>query len=112
MPSIKLETSAVLTKEQEAALALEITDLSAVLLNKPVEVIQVRIESNVTISFGGKVSQNSAFLSIAMIGNISPDVRPTLPEKFASMLSKYGIDKKQLFLNYTETPFEAWGWCE
>lgn len=112
MPSIKLETSAVLTKEQEAALALEITELSAVLLNKPVEVIQVRIESNVTISFGGVVSLNSAFLSIAMIGNIAHDVRPTLPEKFAAILSKYGINKKQLFLNYTETPFDAWGWCE
>ena len=110
MPSIKLETSAILTSEQEKSAALEITALCAELLNKPVEVIQVRVESGVTISFGGKFSGKSAFLAIAMIGKIAPETRAVLPEKFAALLEKYGIDGKELFLNYTETAPESWGW--
>ena len=110
MPSIKLETSAVLTPEQEKSVALEITTLSAELLNKPVEVVQVRVESGMTVTFGGESSNASAFLAIAMIGKISPDTRAILPEKFAALLAKYGIDSKKLFLNYTETAPEAWGW--
>ena len=110
MPSIKFETSAALTSEQEKCAALEITALCAELLNKPVAVIQVRVESSLTISFGGEVSENSAFLSIAMIGKIAPEVRAVLPEKFAALFEKYGIDRKKIFLNYTETAPEAWGW--
>lgn len=110
MPSIKLETSAILTAEQEKSAALEITALCAELLNKPVAVIQVRVESGVTISFGGKFSGKSAFLAIAMIGKIAPETRAILPGKFAELLEKYGIDGKELFLNYTETAPESWGW--
>ena len=110
MPSIKFETSAVLTPEQEKNVAVDITALCVELLNKPIEVVQVRVESGLTITFGGKASANSAFLSIAMIGKIAPDVRAILPEKFAALFEKYGINRKELFLNYTETAPEAWGW--
>lgn len=111
MPSIKLETSVSLTKEEKNTLALEITTLAAELLNKPVEYVQVRVEGDVSIAFGGSISDASAFLSIAMIGNIAPDTRASLPEKFGGLLEKYGIDRNKLFLNYTETAPEAWGWC-
>ena len=50
------------------------------------------------------------FLSIALIGNIAPDVKSSLPGKFADLFAKYGIDAKKLFLNYTETAPECWGW--
>ena len=110
MPSIKLETSAVLSEAQEQAAALEISKLAAELLNKPLEVIQVRIESGVTIAFAGNITQDSAFLHIALIGAIAPEVKAVLPEKFAALLGKYDIDPKRLFLNYLETARESWGW--
>lgn len=110
MPSIKLETSVILTKEDESSLALEIANLAASELNKPISVVQVRIQSGITISFGNAVSANSAFLHFALIGSIAPEVKSALPEKFASLLEKYGVDKKVLFLHYTETAPDAWGW--
>ena len=41
MPSIKFETSVVLSKEAEQKLALEIATLASLELNKPLEVVQV-----------------------------------------------------------------------
>ena len=110
MPSIKLETSVVLSKEEESRLALEIANLAATELNKPLSVVQVRIQSGLTISFGNTITSNSAFLHFALIGGIAPEVKASLPEKFAALLEKYQIEKKTLFLHYTETTSDAWGW--
>lgn len=110
MPSLKFETSVTLSEAQEQAIALEISTLASQLLNKPLAVIQVRVESNTTIAFGGKITQDSAFLGIALIGVIAPDVKKELPAKFAELFAKYGINPKHLFLNYQETDPSAWGW--
>ena len=110
MPSLKFETSVVLSAAQEQAIALEISQLAAQLLNKPLEVIQVRVQSGVTVAFGGRITKNSAFLGIALIGEIKPEVKQVLPEKFAELFKKYEIDPKCLFLNYQETAPSAWGW--
>lgn len=110
MPSLKFETSAVLSEAQEQAIALEISTLAAKLLNKPLAVIQVRVESGVTISFGGEITQDSAFLGIALIGAIAPETKKELPAKFAELFAKYEINPKRIFLNYQETEPSAWGW--
>lgn len=110
MPSLKFETSVTLSEAQEQALAIEIGELASKLLNKPLAVIQVRVTSAVTMAFGGEICQNSAFLSIALIGEIAPETKKELPEKFAAVLSKYDIDPKKFFLNYQETTPSAWGW--
>lgn len=110
MPSIKLETSVVLSKDEESALALEIANFAAVQLNKPLEVVQVRIQSGITVSFGDNLNAGSAFLHIALIGKIAPDTKSAFPEKFAAILEKYGVDRSRLFLHYTETDANAWGW--
>lgn len=110
MPSLKLETSAALSQAQEQALALEIGTLAAELLSKPLSVVQVRIESRKTIAFGGEITEDSAFLSIALIGEIAPEVKKILPEKFTALLEKYEIAPERVFLNYRETPASAWGW--
>ena len=110
MPSLKFETSAVLSEAQEQAIALEISTLAAQLLNKPLAVIQVRVESGVTISFGGEITQDSAFLGIALIGAIAPETKKELPAKFAELFAKYEINPKRIFLNYQETEPSAWGW--
>ena len=110
MPSIKLETSVVLSREEESTLALEIANFAAVQLNKPLEVVQVRIQSGITVSFGDNLDAGSAFLHIALIGKIAQDTKTALPEKFATVLEKYGVDRSRLFLHYTETDADAWGW--
>ena len=110
MPSLKFETSVSLSQAQEQAISLEITNLAAQLLNKPVAVIQVRVQSSVTIAFGGEITPDSAFLGIALIGEINPDVKKELPAKFAELFAKYGINPKRIFLNYQETSPAAWGW--
>lgn len=110
MPSIKLETSAVITKEQEHTLALEIAKFAAEQLNKPLSVVQVRIQSGITVTFGDNSESGSAFLHIALIGEIAQETKAALPEKFAAILEKYGIDRNRLFLHYTETGYGSWGW--
>ena len=110
MPSLKFETSVTLSQAQEQAISLEISTLAAQLLNKPLAVIQVRVKSGVTIAFGGEIAQDSAFLGIALIGEINPDVKKELPAKFAELFAKYGINPKHIFLNYQETTPSAWGW--
>ena len=110
MPSIKFETSVVLSKEAEEKLALEIATLAASELNKPLEVVQVRVQSAMTVSFGNSCRTNSAFLHLALIGKIAPEVKAELPKKFAALLKEYGVEEKYLFLHYTETAPDAWGW--
>ena len=110
MPSLKFETSVTLSQAQEQAIALEISTLAAQLLNKPLAVIQVRVESGVTIAFGGDITQDSAFLGIALIGAIAPEIKKELPAKFAELFAKYEINPKRIFLNYQETEPSAWGW--
>ena len=110
MPSIKLETSAILSKAEETTLALEIANLAAAQLNKPLSVVQVRIQSAITVTFGDDTQSGSAFLHIALIGKIAQETKDALPEQFAAILEKYGIDRSRLFLHYTETDASAWGW--
>lgn len=110
MPSLKLETSVKLDSRQEQELALEISKLGATLLAKQEAVFQVRVQSNLAISFGGVISEKSAFLVISLIGTIAPDVRKTLPEKFGTLLSGYGIDPKKIFIRYQESDASEWGW--
>ena len=110
MPSIKIETSVVLSKAQEQALALEAGKIVSALLNKPLPVIQVRVESGMTVAFGGEIADASAFVSIALIGRIASETRPLLPGKFTELLARYGVEPRKVFLNYTETDADAWGW--
>ncbi|MBO5761999.1 MAG: hypothetical protein J6S53_10720 [Lentisphaeria bacterium] len=110
MPSIKLETSAVLTKEQEKTLALQVSKLCADILHKPESVVQVRIESSLTISFGGTVENDSAFIVIAFIGSVSEEQRTLLPGRFGELLAPYGIDPKKIFLRYMGSDASCWGW--
>ena len=109
MPSVKLETSANLTKDQEKDLALAISKLCAETLHKPESVVQVRIESNMTISFGGTVNNDSAFIVIAFIGTVSEETK-SLPGKFGELLAPYGIDAKKIFLRYMGSDASCWGW--
>ena len=110
MPSIKLETSAPLTKEQEKELALAISSLCAKELGKPESVVQVRVESSMTISFGGVADSSSAFLVIAFIGSVSESCAKTLPGKVGALLAPYGIDPKKIFLRYMGSDASCWGW--
>ena len=110
MPSIKLETSALLTKDQEKDLALAVSRLCAETLNKPESVVQVRIESNMTISFGGAVNNDSAFIVIAFIGSVTEEAAKTFPVKFGELLAPYNIDPKKIFLRYMGSDASCWGW--
>lgn len=110
MPSIKIETSAVLSKAQEQALAIETGKIVSELLGKSLSVIQVRVASGLTMAFGGEIADDSAYVSIALIGRIAQEKRPLLPEKFTALLARYGVDPKKVFLNYAETESDAWGW--
>ena len=110
MPSVKIETSAVLSKAQEQALAIETGKIVSELLNKPLPVIQVRVASGLTMAFGGEIADDSAYVSIALIGRIARETRPLLPERFTALLARYGVDPRKVFLNYAETEPDAWGW--
>lgn len=110
MPSIKLETSAILSKDQEKTLALDISALCAKILNKPESVVQVRIESNMTISFGGTAAADSAFIVIAFIGSVTPEASEAFPAKFGELLAPYKIDPKKIFLRYMGSDASCWGW--
>ncbi len=110
MPSIKIETSANITAQDQEKLALEISSACAAWLNKPEKVIQVRIASGMTISFGGTVCKDSAFVVIALIGSIAAETKAVLPERFAAILGKYGISANRIFLRYMESEASAWGW--
>ena len=110
MPSIKIETSIVLSKAQEQALAIEAGKLAAELLKKPLPVMQVRVESGITMAFGGDIADDSAHISIALIGRIAEESRALLPGKFTTLLARYGADPGKVFLNYAESDASSWGW--
>ena len=110
MPSIKIETSAVLSVEQKEKIALQVSSSCAQWLGKPENVVQVRIEDGLTVSFGGTVCKDSAFIVIALIGEIDPAVKSTLPAGFADILKPCGIDPKRIFIRYMESGASAWGW--
>lgn len=110
MPSVKLETSSVLTGDQEKLLALRLSALCAEKFKKPESVVQVRVRSGLTMSFGGAVAEDSALVEFALIGKIAEEVKTALPGEVAELLAPFGVDAKRLFLRYVETDASAWGW--
>lgn len=110
MPSVKLEMSAALTKEQETTLALQISHLCAEMLQKDERVVQVRVESGMTITFGGKPAEDSAFIVIAFIGSLTEETAKSLPGKFGELLVPYNVDPKKIFLRYMGSDASCWGW--
>ena len=108
--SQELVPAGPLALRQEKELALAISSLCAKELGKPESVVQVRVESSMTISFGGVADSSSAFLVIAFIGSVSEACAKTLPGKVGALLAPYGIDPKKIFLRYMGSDASCWGW--
>ncbi len=110
MPSVKLETSSLLTRDQEKLLALRLSALCAEKFQKPESVVQVRIQSGMTVSFGGAVGEDSALVEFALVGRIPEGAKAALPAEVAEILAPFGVDAGRVFLRYLETDASAWGW--
>ena len=110
MPVVKLTTSQKLERGDQENLALELTAIVAMELNKPAAVTQAIVADNTVISFGGNFMAPSAFIVLMSIGGLNKDACQRLSAAFCDLLAKYGISSQRVYICFNDKKAEEFGW--
>ncbi len=112
MPVIKIETSAQWSCAVKQEVAKKANGIVAEILAKPVAVVQSVIEDGCVIAFGEELSEVSAYVTIAQIGEFSQEKREALTGKLCAFLAEAGLNPKQIYLHFDGGGAERWGWVK
>lgn len=109
MPALKLQTNQSLSDEQKDGLLDQLTSLVVGILDKPIQYVQVIVEDNCRMAFGG-TSQPCGLVELRSLG--MPWGKPReLSESISRLLEKKaGIPPERLFINFFDMDRAMWGW--
>lgn len=111
MPTVKITISKKFEREDKENLAMEISNIVAKELNKPLSVTQAIVADDATVSFGGNFIAPSAFIVVMSIGGLTPDACKRLSSAFCDLLAKeYGVSSQRVYINFSEKRGQEWGW--
>ena len=110
MPTVKLTISQKFEREDKENLAVEISNIVAKELNKPLSVTQAIVADDAIVSFGGNFIAPSAFIVVMSIGGLTPDACKRLSAAFSELLAKYGVSSQRIYINFSEKRGQEWGW--
>lgn len=105
MPLLRIQTNV----EKPGELLQRGTELVARELNKPVEYIQVIVQTAVKQSFAGTEEPN-AFVELRSLG-LSADQAKSLSRSLAELLKReLHLRPERVFVNFTDFDRKMWGW--
>eukprot|EP00051_Salpingoeca_urceolata_P009861 m.119795 g.119795 ORF g.119795 m.119795 type:complete len:156 (+) comp16482_c0_seq1:1143-1610(+) len=111
MPCFKVVTN--LEKPSAEAVSTLLTQASALvakLLSKPEQYVQVVLQFDVSMSFGGTTAP-TANCELASIGGIDGDANVTHSKAIADLLKEHlGLESDRVYTNFVSLERENYGW--
>jgi phenylpyruvate tautomerase PptA (4-oxalocrotonate tautomerase family) len=109
MPLLKLQTTAVVSPEKQAALLAELSQIIAGTIGKPEQYVMVTA-GPAAIQMSGRAG-DAAFVEVRSIGGLNREVNQRLAEKICRALTAaLGVPAARIYLNFAEVDAENWGW--
>lgn len=109
MPWLKIQTNTDISDAQSATLLDCGTQIVVNELNKPLGYVQVIVEGNQAIAFGGN-QEPSAFVELRSLG-LPGDTPTALSAAICALLEKeLHITPKRVFINFFDIERSNWGW--
>jgi len=109
MPLLKIQTNTDLSDAQNTALLDRGTQIVVEELRKPLDYVQVIVEGNQSIAFGGS-KEPSAFVELRSLG-LPGDTPKALSAAICALLeTELGISPTRVFINFFDIERSHWGW--
>jgi len=109
MPCLKIQTNTDISDAQSAILLDRGTQIVVNELNKPLDYIQVIVEGNQAIAFGGN-QEPSAFVELRSLG-LPGDTPTALSAAICALLQEaLNIAPARVFINFFDIEHSNWGW--
>ena len=109
MPLLKIQTNTGLSAEQSRALLSRGTDLIVEKMGKPREYVQVVVQPDQAIAFGGS-TEPSAFVELRSLGMPEETAKTLSAEICGIMEQEASIPAARVFINFFDIPRPMWGW--
>ena len=109
MPLVSLRTNVSLEREQESAMAQQLSLLASRLTNKPEQWVMVHVASAQTMRFAAS-DLPCAYLECKSIG-LSDAQIPLLAEGLSALLQQHlQLDPARIYIEFTSALPQHWGW--
>ena len=111
MPLLKLETTVVLSEDNQKALLATLSKTVAETIGKPEQYVMVTMSQAAMLMSGNP--GHGAFVDIRSIGGLTDDVNRKLSQKVCKLLNDaLGVAENRVYLNFTNVEASNWGWNE
>jgi phenylpyruvate tautomerase len=109
MPLLKIETTVVLSEDQQKALLATLSQTVSESIGKPEQYVMVTANHAAMLMSGD--AGDAAFVDIRSIGGLTGEVNRKLSQKVCKLLKdSLGISPDRVYLNFTEVEAGDWGW--
>ena len=109
MPFIDVKTTASVSDEKCEVLKAKLGKAISVIPGKSEGWLMVGIEPDVKIWFRGDASEDSAMVTVAVLGTVSAGDSSKLTGKITDILNEeLGISPDRVYVSYSE--HDKWGW--
>ena len=109
MPLLRLQTNLELDQEKKTALSAALSRKVGEWLDKPEDYVQVTLESNVCMRFGG-TEDPSAFVEIRSLGFYGFNQAEISHALCEYLQAECSISQERVFINFFDMERENWGW--
>ncbi len=109
MPAVILKIAKKCTEEQKQDLAIQLSNLCAEDIGKPVEHMMALVEDEVAIYLGNE-AKNAAFVEVRSIGGLDNDVNTAITSDICALLQEsLDIEPTSVYINFTNMDRAFWG---
>ncbi len=108
MPFLRIQTNVDLGSEARTTIAGTSSRLVSELLGKPESFVQVQVQDNQALVFGGSDEPN-AFVELRSLG-LPDDLNPLARRITESIEQQLGIASDRIFINFFDLPRAEWAW--
>jgi phenylpyruvate tautomerase PptA (4-oxalocrotonate tautomerase family) len=112
MPLVKIVTNAAApaSKDAEAAVAMEISNVVGSALEKPAQWMSVSVQFGACMVMSGTTAP-AAQVFVMSIGQIDATRNSAVTKALCAVLSsKLQIDATRIYVTFTDVPAANWGW--
>ncbi len=109
MPAVILKVTKKCSAEQKQDLAIQLSNICAEDIGKPVEHMMALVHDEVVIYLGNE-AKNAAFVEVRSIGGLNNEVNTAITSDICALLQEsLDIEPTSVYINFTNMERAFWG---
>ena len=110
MPLIKVQTSAIVTSDQQSILLKQLSKHLSVQISKPEVYVMTSLESGMAMTFGGTL-EPTCYIEIKSIGRLTPEQTKAMSAVFCAVIEQMlSVPRSRTYIEFTNAIGPMWGW--